>query len=68
MVERLASRLESQPEDLDGWLRLANAYSVIGERNEAIAAYVKARALLGDVPENDSRRVQIENGLKKLGN
>jgi len=68
MVERLASRLESQPEDLDGWLRLANAYSVIGERNEAIAAYVRARALLGDVPENDSRRVQIENGLKKLGN
>jgi cytochrome c-type biogenesis protein CcmH len=29
MVERLASRLEDEPDDLDGWMRLANAYSVL---------------------------------------
>ncbi len=38
MVDRLATRLESEPDDLDGWRRLANAYRVLGEDTRAAAA------------------------------
>ena len=31
MVERLATRLESEPDDLEAWRRLTNAYRVLGE-------------------------------------
>lgn len=42
MVERLAQRLESDPGDLAGWLRLANAYQVLGETDKARSAYESA--------------------------
>ncbi len=50
MVARLAARLESQPDDLEGWLRLARAYDVLGERDKAVAAYERARRLKPDDP------------------
>jgi cytochrome c-type biogenesis protein CcmH len=43
MVAGLAARLEADANDLDGWLRLINAYVVLGRRDEAAAALVKAR-------------------------
>lgn len=46
MVERLATRLQGAPGDLEGWLRLARAYGVLGERDKAIAAYRHAQTLL----------------------
>jgi cytochrome c-type biogenesis protein CcmH len=45
MVARLAARMETSPNDLDGWLRLARAYSVLGEANNAADAYDHAAAL-----------------------
>jgi cytochrome c-type biogenesis protein CcmH len=39
MVERLAARLEAEPDDLDGWQRLARAYEVLGEGDHAANAY-----------------------------
>ncbi|HLO92795.1 MAG TPA: tetratricopeptide repeat protein, partial [Burkholderiaceae bacterium] len=36
MVQRLADRLASQPEDVEGWRRLARAYETL-ERHEAAA-------------------------------
>ncbi|UWP97059.1 c-type cytochrome biogenesis protein CcmI (plasmid) [Aliiroseovarius crassostreae] len=66
MVERLANRLEDKPDDLDGWMRLANAYSVLGERENAISAYEKASALLQDAPVTDPRRQNIERALLEL--
>lgn len=42
MVEGLATRLKSQPDDLAGWARLARAYKVLGRLEEAEQAYVKA--------------------------
>jgi cytochrome c-type biogenesis protein CcmH len=50
MVERLAARLDSQPNDLEGWLRLGRAYDVLGERDKAAAAYERARRLKPDDP------------------
>jgi cytochrome c-type biogenesis protein CcmH len=45
MVEGLAARLETQPDDLDGWLRLGRAWMVLGEKPRARAAYERAAAL-----------------------
>ncbi len=45
MVARLASRLEtSEKDNVDGWLRLARAYGVLGRTSEKIAALDKAVA------------------------
>jgi cytochrome c-type biogenesis protein CcmH len=66
MVERLASRLEDEPDDLEGWMRLANAYTVLGERDNAVSAYEKASALLQNAPETDPRRQRIERALSEL--
>lgn len=45
MVDRLAKRLEENPNDRDGWLRLARAYEVLGEREKAKGAQARAEAL-----------------------
>jgi cytochrome c-type biogenesis protein CcmH len=42
MVDRLAARLEQNPNDKDGWTRLAHAYDVLGESEKAEAARVRA--------------------------
>lgn len=45
MVEGLAARMKDNPQDRGGWLRLANAWKVLGENANAIDAYAKADAL-----------------------
>jgi len=45
MVEGLAARLRENPQDRAGWLRLANAWKVLGESANAVDAYAKADAL-----------------------
>jgi cytochrome c-type biogenesis protein CcmH len=42
MVDRLATRLEQDPNDKDGWTRLAHAYDVLGESEKAQAARARA--------------------------
>jgi cytochrome c-type biogenesis protein CcmH len=42
MVDRLAARLEANPNDKEGWSRLAHAYDVLGETAKAEAARVRA--------------------------
>jgi cytochrome c-type biogenesis protein CcmH len=42
MVERLAARMKEEPEDIEGWIRLANAYGVLEKREEARAAWAEA--------------------------
>jgi cytochrome c-type biogenesis protein CcmH len=46
MVERLAERLKENPNDRPGWMRLARAYDVLGEKEKAAAARARANALL----------------------
>lgn len=48
MVEGLATRLEQQPEDFPGWVRLGRAWLVLGERDKARAALERAQALRPD--------------------
>ncbi len=50
MVGRLAARLQEQPNDLDGWLRLGRAYQVLRERDKAVDAFTHAAKLKPDDP------------------
>jgi cytochrome c-type biogenesis protein CcmH len=64
MVERLASRLKQNGDDVDGWLRLVRAYMVMGDRDKAKGALSDARQAVA----NDAERLrQLNEGLKNLG-
>jgi cytochrome c-type biogenesis protein CcmH len=45
MVGRLAAKLESNPDDVEGWVMLGRSYAVLGRYREAAGAYSKASAL-----------------------
>jgi len=47
MVERLATRLKQDGSDVEGWLRLVRAYTVLGDRDRALSAVGDARRALG---------------------
>lgn len=52
MVGRLARRLEKQPDDLEGWLRLGRSYGVLGQHELSARAYQRADTLAkGKNPE-----------------
>ena len=46
MVAQLAERLESEPDDAEGWARLVRSYMVLGRPDDARAALDEARAAL----------------------
>ncbi len=45
MVQRLADRLRDDPDDLEGWRRLARAYDVLGNKEKSKDAHARAEAL-----------------------
>jgi cytochrome c-type biogenesis protein CcmH len=47
MVDRLAARLEQNPDDKEGWNRLAHAYDVLGESEKAASARTRAAQVQG---------------------
>ena len=64
MVARLAERLKTESNDVEGWLRLVRAYMVLGDRDKARGAATDARrALAGDA---DKLR-RIDDLVKGLG-
>lgn len=56
MVDGLAARLEEDPNDLDGWLRLIRAHTVLGDGDAAAEAQNRTRAVAEALPEDDPRR------------
>ena len=48
MVESLAERLEENPDDSEGWLRLARSYTVLGEPEKATETLRRAVELMPD--------------------
>jgi cytochrome c-type biogenesis protein CcmH len=64
MVERLATRLHQNGDDVEGWLRLVRAYMVMGDADKAKAASSDARQALAKDP---GRLQQLNDGLKNLG-
>jgi cytochrome c-type biogenesis protein CcmH len=64
MVDRLANRLKNDGGDIDGWLRLVRAYTVLGEREKARSAAADARRSIG----NDTEKLRrIDELIKGLG-
>jgi cytochrome c-type biogenesis protein CcmH len=64
MVDRLASRLKQNGDDVEGWLRLVRAYMVMGDADKAKGALTDARQAVANDPE---RLRQLNEGLKNLG-
>jgi cytochrome c-type biogenesis protein CcmH len=64
MVDRLATRLKQNGDDVQGWLRLMRAYMVMGDPEKAKAALSDARAAVA----NDAERLrQLNEGAKTFG-
>jgi cytochrome c-type biogenesis protein CcmH len=61
MVDGLAARLEGNPGDVEGWLRLMRAYKVLGEDRKAADAAAKASAA------NPAERARIAAAAEQLG-
>jgi cytochrome c-type biogenesis protein CcmH len=64
MVERLATRLKQNGDDVEGWLRLVRAYVVMGDADKAKSAQSDARQAVAKDPE---RLRQLNEGLKNMG-
>ncbi len=64
MVARLADRLKQDGSDVEGWLRLLRAYTVLGERDKAQAALDDARKVLAAEPAKLKR---IDDLAEELG-
>ena len=63
MIERLAARLETTPNDLKGWRMLGWSYYYTGQYKEAAAAYAKAVAL---DPNSDELKFAYDEVKAKL--
>ncbi len=51
MAARLAARLESKPQDINGWALLGRSYMVMQRYQDSAAAYARAVALVNDNAE-----------------
>jgi cytochrome c-type biogenesis protein CcmH len=50
MVEKLAARMETKPDDAEGWAMLARSYAVLGQFDKALPAYERVTKLSPDNP------------------
>ena len=67
MVERLAERLKQDGSDLEGWLRLVRAYTVLGDRDRALAALTDARRAAGQDADKLRRLDELVKELRLEG-
>jgi cytochrome c-type biogenesis protein CcmH len=51
MVAKLADDMKQHPDDLDGWLRLGRSYAVLGQPDDAAAAFAQAEKLKPNDPD-----------------
>src|SRR3954468_11246270 len=64
MVERLAERLNRDGSDVEGWLRLVRAYTVLGDRDRALSALADARRALDQDADKLRRLDELSKELK----
>ena len=64
MVDRLAARLQSNPRDADGWVRLMRSRMVLGERDAAGAAL---RSSLAAFNGDAATQGQLRSAARELG-
>ena len=61
MVARLASRLEGQPDDIDGWVMLMRSYRTLGRDGQARDALASA------ISANPDAEAQLRSAAEALG-
>jgi cytochrome c-type biogenesis protein CcmH len=69
MVAKLAERMQSNPDDMQGWLMLARSYKAMGRYEDAVAAYARAEKVIDADPEllasyAETIAMATGNGLK----
>jgi cytochrome c-type biogenesis protein CcmH len=64
MVDRLASRLAQNGQDIEGWLRLMRAYTVLQEADKAKTALSDARK---NMAGNSDAMSRIDALARELG-
>jgi cytochrome c-type biogenesis protein CcmH len=67
MVAKLADRLHANGSDVEGWLRLVRAYTVLGEVGKAKTAAADARRALASHPDEVKRIDDLVKGLGLAG-
>jgi len=67
MVDRLAERLKRDGSDVEGWLRLVRAYTVLGDRDRALSAIADARRALGHDTDKLRRLDELVKELRLEG-
>jgi cytochrome c-type biogenesis protein CcmH len=63
MVERLAAKLKQDGTDVEGWLRLVRAYTVLGDKDRAREAAGEARRAIGTDADKLRRLDDLVKGL-----
>ncbi|WP_246206403.1 tetratricopeptide repeat protein, partial [Propylenella binzhouense] len=63
MVAQLADRLGDNPGDVEGWLRLMRAYTVLGRTEDASSA---AKTAIASAPDEEARQ-RIVAAAEQLG-
>ncbi|MDR2187304.1 MAG: c-type cytochrome biogenesis protein CcmI [Azonexus sp.] len=69
-IARLAARLKDNPDDTEGWLKLANAYKVLHRYDEAVKAYAGIESRIGDNPDllvSYAEAIALANGRSMAG-
>lgn len=51
MVEKLAERMKTNPDDAEGWIMLGKSYKYLQQFPKAVDAFAQAYRLLGDKPD-----------------
>ncbi len=64
MVDTLAARLEAEPKNIEGWLRLVRSYMVLGDREKAQAALNTG---LGHFPADGNEGRQLAALAREIG-
>ena len=66
MVAQLAGRMEKEPDNREGWLKLARSYAVLGHYDEAVRAYTHILSRRHDDREALVRlaELQIQSGVE----
>lgn len=67
MVSGLAERLDREPDDIDGWVRLIRSYAVLGQEDDANAALDAALAFFGAESADGQRLEQLAAELALSG-
>ncbi len=67
MVDGLAQKLEDNPKDFQGWMRLIRAYAVLNEPEEARKALAKAREVFKAAPFPTQQLAALAGELKLEG-